>query len=61
MMNEDELAEIETIARRNKTTVSEWVRQALRTARQAESVEDPKRKLQAVRRALSYNFPTGIH
>ncbi|MCA9777451.1 MAG: ribbon-helix-helix protein, CopG family [Candidatus Eremiobacteraeota bacterium] len=61
MMDEDELAEIETIARRNKTTVSEWVRQALRTARQAESVEDTKRKLQAVRRALSYNFPTGIH
>lgn len=59
MMDEEELAEIELIARRKKTTVSEWVRQALRTARQDESSGDPKEKLQAVRRALGYQFPTG--
>ncbi len=58
VMDEEELAEIESIARRKKTTVSEWVRQALRTARQAESSGDPKKKLQAVRRALGHEFPT---
>lgn len=59
MMDEDELAEIERIARRRKTTVSEWVRQALRSAREAETGQDPQKKLQAVQRAASHGFPTG--
>ncbi len=33
LLGEDELCEIRRIARRNRTTVAEWVRQDLRAAR----------------------------
>ncbi len=33
LLGEDELREIRRIARRNRTTVAEWVRQDLRAAR----------------------------
>lgn len=58
-MEEDELREIRRIARRNRTTVAEWVRQALRSARRQVSPSDRGKKLEAVRTAVRHTFPTG--
>jgi len=57
-MNDAEYDEIMTIARRAQVSVSEWVRQALRAARREVPSVDADRKLQAVRAALGYDFPT---
>jgi Arc/MetJ-type ribon-helix-helix transcriptional regulator len=71
LLNDTEYAAICEAAERRQTSVSEWVRQALRDARQVELTgPEPKRdaqrnapdriarKLQALERAAQYNFPT---
>ena len=55
----DEFAEIRRIAKRQRLSVAEWVRQALRRARDDASPADPRRKLAAVREAASHGYPTG--
>jgi hypothetical protein len=57
VMDDAELREIQRIARRSRMTVAEWVRQALRAARQHQPAVDASRKLQAVRTAMSHQFP----
>lgn len=57
-MDESELREIQRLARRKRMTVSEWVRGALRAARRAEPGTDRSRKLDAIRAASRYTFPT---
>jgi hypothetical protein len=59
VMEEAELREIRRIARRRRTTVSEWVRAALRAARRAEPGADDRRKLDALRTAVRHAFPAG--
>jgi hypothetical protein len=59
LLEERELKEIQRIARGHRTTVAEWVRQALRTAREQEPLGDPGRKLEAVRAAALHAYPTG--
>jgi len=39
-------------------TVGEWVRRALREARQRRPANEPELELKAVRRAAEYSFPT---
>lgn len=58
LLDEEEFAEIRRVARRHRMTVAEWVRQALRAARRDEPVEEPKRKLAAVREAARGSYPT---
>lgn len=58
LMGEEELEEIRRHARREGMTVSEWVRQALRSARRSPSSE-PERRMAAVRAAARHEFPTG--
>jgi len=58
VVDDDELAEIQRAARRSRMTSSEWVRQALRRARQAEPKGDPGKKLAIVRRAAGHAYPT---
>jgi hypothetical protein len=53
-----ELREIQKAARRDRLTVSEWVRQTLREARRRQPGRDAGRKLQAIRAAASHAFPT---
>ena len=53
----DELAELRAVARRHGMTVSEWVRQAIRTAARNESTGDARRKLDAIRLAVDHAFP----
>lgn len=59
LMREEELEEIRRHARREGMTVSEWVRQTLRSARRSSSSEAPEPRLAAVRAAARHEFPTG--
>jgi hypothetical protein len=58
-MDEEEFREIRRIARLQRTTVAEWVRQALRAARRSEPLGDTKKKLEVVRAGARHAFPTG--
>lgn len=58
VLDEEELAAIREDARRHGMTVSEWVRQALRSTRSQSSSREPGRKLAAVRAAERHTFPT---
>ena len=57
LVDDEELAEIQTAARARHLTVAEWVRGALRAARDDPSAT-AERKLSALRRATRYEFPT---
>ena len=57
-IEDDELHEIQRLARRRRLTTAEWVRRALRTARDAEAGASITEKLASVRIATSYAFPT---
>lgn len=59
VLDDEEYQEIRGVARRARLSVSEWVRQALREARRKVPSGDADRKLQAVRAAVAYEFPTG--
>jgi hypothetical protein len=58
LLDEPELREIQRAARAQRMTVAEWVRQALRAARRREPVSSAGRKLDAIRAAVRYSFPT---
>ncbi len=58
LLDEAEYREIQKIAKRQRMTVSEWVRQTLRRRRRSEPVADVDRKLEAVRAAADFTFPT---
>jgi hypothetical protein len=58
VVSDDDVAEIRRGARREKTTVSEWVRRVLREAGRAQPRRDVARKLAAVRAATRHSFPT---
>ena len=57
LLDEEEYLEIQGVARRQRVTVAEWVRQALRKARddQPRAVET---KLRAIADASRHRFPT---
>ena len=58
LLDDNDLSEIRRIAKRQRMTVAEWVRQALRHARRDEPAIDPRKKLAAVRAAARGAFPT---
>ena len=57
LLDEDEFRETERIARQNRMTISEWVRQALRHARQRNG-KAIDAKLAAIDAATRHRFPT---
>lgn len=59
MLPDQEMLAIQRLARRERLTVGEWVRRALREVREKRPVNDPETKLRAIRRAAEYSFPTG--
>ena len=59
LFDEDELAQLQRTAKRNRMTASEWVRQIVRQAQRNEPRGDPKKKLAAISRAAEFTFPTG--
>ena len=58
LFEEREFEDLRAIARRHGMTVSERVRQAVRSARRRESGGDVAAKLAALRKATQYSFPT---
>ena len=58
LFEDDELQELQRLARQHRMTTAEWVRRSLRAARDAESGADVGQKLAAVRQAASNSFPT---
>lgn len=59
LLKEPEMREIRRMARSQKMTVAEWVRQALREARRHQPLQDSAKKLEVVRLAVRHNYPTG--
>jgi hypothetical protein len=57
LLEEPEMREIRQAARRNRMTVAEWVRQALRAARRRVPESDRATKLAAIREAARHRFP----
>ena len=59
LLDDAELREIQRAARRRRMTVSQWVREGLREAREGQAARDVQARLDAIRRAAQHNFPTG--
>ena len=57
ILDDEEMAEIKEIARSQKTTVAEWVRRALRTARSSAPSRTRQQKLAALRAGSEHRFP----
>jgi hypothetical protein len=53
-----EMDEIRRLARREHLSVGDWVRRTLREARSRRPVHERQWKLNAVRKAVEYSFPT---
>jgi hypothetical protein len=58
LLPDQEMSEIQRLAKREHLTVGEWVRRTLRQARANCPVSEPEVKLKAIRRAAQYSFPT---
>jgi hypothetical protein len=58
LLEEDEFEEIKREASRQRLSVAGWVRQALRSARAADSDAETRRKLDVIREAAQHDFPT---
>lgn len=57
LLPDRELTEIQQFARRQRMTTAEWVRQALRSARETEPRIPARKKLEAIRAAARHSFP----
>jgi hypothetical protein len=58
LLPDPEYREIQKIARSRGISVAQWVRQALQAAKREEPVSDVNGKLEALRKAAKYEFPT---
>lgn len=59
LLDDEELAEIQELARRRHLTTAAWVREALRRARDGATYPEAGRKLRAVREAAAHAYPAG--
>jgi hypothetical protein len=58
LLPDQEMADIQRLAKQERVTVGEWVRRVLLEARADRPATEPEKKLTAVRRAAEYSFPT---
>lgn len=58
-MDDAEYRDIQKFAKEKKMTVAEWVRQALRAAREQEPRSRSEKRFDIVREAAGHSFPTG--
>ncbi len=58
LLEDREYRQVEELARRERVTVSEWVRRALRRAGEREPSVEAGRKLEVVRAAVQHEYPT---
>ena len=62
ILSDLEMDEFHRLAQREGITIGEWVRRVLREECSRQSIRDQKFKLDAIRRAAGYSFPTAeIH
>jgi hypothetical protein len=59
LLEDDELREVQGLARRHRLTTAAWVRRALRESIEREPRADPRAKLAVLRLAASHAFPSG--
>lgn len=59
LLDDEELAEIQRLARRRHQTTAAWVREALRAARDTAGFPETGRKLRAIREAAAHTYPSG--
>jgi hypothetical protein len=57
LVDDDDLREIQRLARRRHLTTAEWVRRSLLAAREADGGSDLGQKLAAIRAAAAHTFP----
>ena len=57
LMDDDELQQIQRLARRDLVTTAEWVRQRLREAQEQRARPDIASKLAAIQKASTYRAP----
>lgn len=57
LLDDEDLAEIQELARRRHQTTAAWVREALRAARDTATYPEAGRKLRAVREAVAHAHP----
>jgi hypothetical protein len=57
LLDDDELRDIQRIAKRERLTTAEWVRQRLREARERQAKPDVAKKLAAIHRAYQHHPP----
>ena len=58
LLPDPEYREIQKIARSRRLSVAQWVRQALHAAKREEPLGDVSDKLEALRAAAKFEFPT---
>lgn len=58
LLSDQEMTDIQRLARRERLTVGEWVRRVLRQAREQKPSKEPEAKLRAVRQGVEFSFPT---
>jgi len=58
LLDAAEMRDLQRVARAERMTVAEWVRQTLRAARRGVPAGDGARKLAAIRAATRHEFPT---
>ena len=59
VVDESEAEAFERAARRERLSLSEWARRAMRDAQRRRRAPTPESKLLALERALRHEFPTG--
>jgi methylmalonyl-CoA mutase N-terminal domain/subunit len=59
LLDDDELRDIQALAKARRQTTAAWVRDALRAARSAAEYPTAETKLKAVREAAALAYPTG--
>jgi hypothetical protein len=59
LLDDAEMRELQRVARAERMTVAEWVRQTLRAARRQAPTGDAARKAAAIRKAMRHEFPSG--
>lgn len=59
LLDDEELAEIRQAAERERLSLSDWVREAMRERRRRAPPADAAAKLAAIRRAAEHRFPAG--
>jgi hypothetical protein len=58
LLQDLEYHEIQRIAHSRRMSVAQWVRQALHAAKREEPIGDVSKKLEALRAAAKFEFPT---